>query len=109
MHTNWWTTGQTSFAPGGEQIVRVGTEMFIRSGPTERFRALTVTYPENIPTTARPIGILHFEDAVTGRVGTLVAELGKATVCYNHASAVTYPTAIISERTRALLPEPARA
>ena len=109
MSTTWWTTGQTSFAPGGEQIVRVGTEMFMRSGPTERFRALTVTYVENIPTTALPIGILHFEDAVTGRVGTLVAELGNATVTYNHGPAISHPTAIISERTRALLPATQRA
>jgi hypothetical protein len=80
--------------------------MFMRSGPTERFRALTITYVESIPTTELPIGILHFEDANTDRVGTIVAEPGNATVCYNHASAVTYPSAIISERTRALLPVP---
>ena len=109
MSTTWWTTGQTSFAPGGEQIVRVGTEMFMRGTPMERFRALTVTYAENIPTAATPIGILHFEDAVTGRVGTLVAEMDKATVCYNRTPAVTYPTAIISEKTRALLPATQRA
>ena len=109
MSTDWWATGQTSFAPGGEIIVRVGNEMFLRSGQTKRFRALKVTYVESIPTTATPIGILHFEDTVTGRVGTLVAELGNATVCYNHASPVNYPTAIISERTRALLPVPVGA
>lgn len=109
MSTNWWVTGQVVFTPRGEAIVRVGTEMFFRGEQTESYRTLKVTYVENIPTTATPIGILHFEDAVTGRVGTIVAESGNATICYNHASAVTYPSTTISERTRALLPVPVGA
>lgn len=109
MNTDWWTTGQIAFLPGGEQIVRVGAEMFTRDTPAERFRPLSVTYAEHIPTAERPIGILHFEDADTGHVGTLVAQMGQATVCYNRGRAATHPAAIISEKTRALLPATQRA
>ncbi len=109
MSTTWWTTGQIAYAPGGEAIARVGTEMFIRNGHAEPFRPVNVTYTENIPTTATPIGILHFEDAGTGRIGTIISEPGKATVCYNGRSPVTYPAATLSERTKALLPIPMHA
>lgn len=104
MSTNWWTIGQIAFLPGGEQIVRVGTEMFTRSDSAEQFRPLEVTHAEHVPTTELPIGILHFEDAEMDRVGTLIAQMGQATVCYNHGRAATHPAAIISEKTRALLP-----
>lgn len=109
MSTSWWTIGQIAFLPGGEQIVRVGAEMLMRDTPAERFRPLNVTYAEHTPTAEKPIGILHFEDADTGRVGTLVAQAGQATVCYNHGRAVTHPAATISEKTRALLPATQRA
>ena len=93
-----------SIADGGrETIVRVNGDMYLRMD-REPYRPLTVTYVEQVPDDKTDIGIVHFEDAPTGRIGTLVCEPNATMVCYNGRPPNAYTTTLISERTRAQLP-----
>lgn len=106
----WWLIGQMYIANGGrETIARVGADMFMKREGGAGYYPLIVTYPEHIPTRAKPIGILHFEDNITRRIGTLVCESDTAVVCYNGQPANPYITTLINKRTETQLPAIQRA
>ncbi|HKX23684.1 MAG TPA: hypothetical protein VJM46_00455 [Candidatus Saccharimonadales bacterium] len=107
MFPNWWTEGQIAYGGAADEaIVRIGQDLFIkREGHCETaFRPLTVTNAEQIPTSPNGIGILHFEDPVTGRTATLIAECDTVTVCYTMSTPHTYIPTTPSRRTKARLP-----